>query len=495
MLLFSIDRNAKQPVYGQIIREISGRIESGEFESGSILPPSRRLAKSLGVNRSTVVWAYQELQAMGYIESTPGSYSIVRERPRTVHPGESNTSSLIDWNSIGNSRIIRKYKSLHRTKSAEGSVDWSFLELSPEFIPAKEFMKALHTVYNRKGPELFMYSDPMGDQELRRWVAGRLRTHSVSVTADDIIITHGAQQALDSLVIYFRAGGKKAAVEAPTYSKFLALLELYGMESVSIPMRSGGIDLAVLEDQLRSGEIAFVYTMPNFHNPTGISTSQEHRERLIALCERFRVPIIEDGFEEEMKYSGGVSLPIKSMDRNGIVIYVGTFSKILFAGLRVGYIAAPKECIDGLAAIQEAAVLSQNGLILAALAEFCENGGYDRQIRRIHRVFRKKMLLALNELTIKIRIPDVKISRPQGGYLIWIELFNCPLKDRQTQEIISRHKVGVMLTSICYRDEDHRPSIRLSIARMTDDEIREGSIRLGDALREIYQPEVVHEIH
>jgi len=149
---------------------------------------------------------------------------------------------------------------------------------------------------------------------------------------------------------------------------------------------------------LRKEKPALVYTMPTFHNPTGVSTDQAHRERLLSICEGHRIPVLEDAFEEEMKYFGKTTLPIKSMDKHQIVIYCGTFSKVLFPGVRIGWIAAERECIERLVAIRCFSDLAPNMILQAAMDEFCRNGYYDRHINRMHRTYRRRMQAAVRAL-------------------------------------------------------------------------------------------------
>lgn len=155
-----------------------------------------------------------------------------------------------------------------------------------------------------------------------------------------------------------------------------------------------------LDEQSRTG---LVYTMPSFQNPTGVCTSQAHRERLLVLCETHRVPILEDGFEEEMKYAGKVVLPLKSMDRHRIVVYCGTFSKVLFPGIRIGWVAADPECIERLVAIRRFGEVAPSAVLQAAMHEFCRDGSYDRHVARMHRVSRRRMQVALSALREHIR--------------------------------------------------------------------------------------------
>jgi DNA-binding transcriptional MocR family regulator len=245
-------------------------------------------------------------------------------------------------------------------------------------------------------------------------------------------------------------------------------------------MREDGMDLGHLERRLRRGNVALVYTMPNFQNPTGITTSQAHRERLLALCEEHCVPLVEDGFEEELKYMGHTVLPIKSMDRAGLVAYVGTFSKVIFPGLRVGWIAAHRDCIERLLAISRVSLLSGNVLTQAAVSHFCDQGSYEEHIRRVHKTYRGRMKTLLRSLRACMPA-GVTWSEPAGGYTLLLRVRSTVSEERV---LVDMRKAGVLLSpgSLYFPGRPDSPCFRLCIANLTEDLIEEGCRRLGRVL-------------
>jgi len=272
-------------------------------------------------------------------------------------------------------------------------------------------------------------------------------------------------------------------VEAPTYGMAHALLKLHEVEPIEVPLLEDGMDLDHLQGVLQDGRQRpkFVFTMPNFHNPTGVTTDQQHRERLLALCEAHRIPLVEDGFEEEMKYFGQAVLPVKSMDKKGVVLYVGTFSKVVFPGLRIGWIAAPREAIMRLNDIKHVACIAGNTLAQAAAAQFCASGEFAAYLRRIHRVYRRRMQVLLQGLLR--HMPDgVRWTRPAGGYTTWVSL-----KDRgiTQQELLERVKLEGVKVGPGSRYFANRPAathFRLSIACVDEKQIEIGCQRLGRAI-------------
>lgn len=246
-------------------------------------------------------------------------------------------------------------------------------------------------------------------------------------------------------------------------------------------MGEEGMELDRLEDVLVRDRPCLVFTMPNFQNPTGITMPQARRERMLRLCEEHAVPILEDGFEEEMKYFGQAVLPIKSMDARGIVLYVGTFSKVVFPGLRVGWIAAPKPVVEDLTEILRATCLAGNTLAQAAVARFVADGAYDQYLRRVHRAFRGRMQSLLKGL--EAHLPEgCTWTRPEGGYTVWLTL---PEEGRSEEDIVDRCRdLGVRVSpgQAYYPTPHPTPHLRLSISCLDEARIQEGCRRLGEAL-------------
>jgi DNA-binding transcriptional MocR family regulator len=295
-------------------------------------------------------------------------------------------------------------------------------------------------------------------------------------------VTNGAQQALDLLIRVFGRPGRSVVIEAPTYSLIIPLLRLNGAAATAVPMREDGMDLDRLSKVFEKNNVAFVYTMPNFQNPTGITTGHDHRARLLGLCRARRVPIVEDGFEEDMKYYGKVDLPIKSMDLGNVVIYVGTFSKALFPGLRVGWIAADRDCIRRLTAVKRLTDLTSNHLAQVFMHRFCEEGHYDKHLRRLHRAYRKRLDLTLQ--TMRETFPNsVTWTEPPGGYILWVKMPK-RLSRAELEAFLEPYGVIVSAGQNYFLGAAPSEHFRLCIARTDEVEIREGVGRLGRALRD-----------
>lgn len=482
MLLVALNPKNPLPAYRQICDQIIARVEDGTLRPGDRIPPTRELAESIGVHRSTVVRAYDEIRALGYLESRPGSYTTIRRRarpPATATQMESRTECAVTWSDLATKQVRTAHAAdveVHEVREYPNTIDFERLAADPSLAPTEDLRRCARIALAGTEASTLDYADPQGWRLLREVVSLRLRAHGISVSADEVLITSGAQHGLDLILRLLTTPGDRVIVEAPTYGMAHTLLRLHGVAALEVPMSDTGMELDALEETLQTTQARLIYTMPNFHNPTGVTTDQPHRERLLGLCERHNLPLVEDGFEEEMKYFGKAVLPIKSMDVNGLVLYVGTFSKVIFPGLRVGWIAAPQEAISLLTSIQHASSLAVNTLAQAIAERFTRRGEFELYLRRIHRVYRRRMQVMLAGLETYLP-PSIKWSRPAGGYTLWLTWEGTD--EDSACESLRRAGVRVAPGSRFFGTPEQLCHARLSIACVSESQIQEGCRRLG----------------
>ena len=492
MLLLKFDEKSRKPKYQQILEQIRQKIETRVLRPGEKLPSTRRLADKLGIHRSTVSIAYQELWALGFIDLRPGSCPRVRKRKQVVQAVNRTEKTVIDWEvaaSEESSTILQTYLSFHsgtNRKNGSSLINFRSLDMDRRLFPLETFRSCLNRAIKEQGIALLGYGDCAGFPPLREYIARRLQKHGISVTPEEILITNGSQHGIDLVFRMIASPGKTVVIESPTYDYMPPLLRFSGLRPIEVPVGHGGMDLSILEETIQKEHPVLIYTMPNFHNPTGISTGQAHRERLLSLSEMHRIPILEDGFEEEMKYFGKVVLPIKSMDRHHLVIYCGTFSKVLFPGLRIGWIAAARECIERLTAIRRYSEVSPGMILQAGIDEFCREGFYDRHISRMHRVFRKRMHAAIHALNRHISPEWAQWTEPNGGYLIWLKLKPVSSPSLDWKNLFASHGVEITPGKYFFYSENPGTYLRLSISTLNEEEIAEGVQRLSKALDHVY---------
>lgn len=486
MLLIEINQNKTTPIFIQIADEIKRLIDTGILTEGDKLPSSRKLSIKLGVHRSTVYKAYEELWAAGYIESQPGSYSTVRKSMASVKTDKNNNYEQLDWSSKVKKDFMQYYQQNDQTLLTKESKNCiNFLPLSPdtELIPSDNLRKSINHVMNTQGPSLLQYNSVDGYEPLKNYLVKQINFHGINATEKEIILTNGVQHSLEILVSLLMQKDACIVVEEPTYASALELFKLAHVKVIAIPT-DNGIDLKKLEKVLHSKKVAFVYTMPNFHNPLSVSSSISHREQLLKLCEQYDTIIVEDGFEEELKYYGKAIPPIKSMDKTGNVIYLGTFSKILFPGLRIGWINASEELINYIRTFKRTTQISDNYLIQASIHHFCE-AYLTSHLNRLHRVYRKRMTVATKAIR-KYLNPDVfNYENPMGGYTFWFQLIQKKLTENQIIDLLKQQQVLVTPGSKFYINPMKTVSFRVSIAHTNEQQIETGIQRMGEALNQI----------
>ena len=477
----SLERDSqrdRRPVYRQIADQIRAQIEAERLVAGSRLPPIRNLARDLGVNRDTVALAYESLAQAGMVESAVGRGTFVVEMPAA--PG---SESLFEPKfAATTNRLMNFERGRPRFGSADAAVPMHSLIPDPALYPLDAFRRALNRALQEGGPELLLYGTPQGDPTLREILAGRLSRAGIEVGPEELVLCHGASQGISLALRLFASPGDVVALEDPTYNNVLAAALGLGLDVAAIPMREGGMDLAVLERTLARPEVKVLYTMPTFHNPMGTTTPLAHRRAVLDTARRHGVPIIEDGYEMDLRFTGRSLPPLAGLDSGGIVVHLFSFSKSLFPGARVGAITARSRTIDALLALKQASDLSDALPLQAALASFVSSGEYDRHLTKLRRVLRGRRDALLEAL--EREMPEgTTWTLPEGGYQVWVELPEMiDTRDLLTDAV----GAGVLFAPGSQFHHDGRASrcLRLTFAMAEAEDLRLGVARLGRCVRD-----------
>jgi 2-aminoadipate transaminase len=359
---------------------------------------------------------------------------------------------------------------------------------APELFPVDEYRRAFEWVLESDGAQALQYGPSEGYRPLRMLIAERLCGMGMPCVGDDILITNGSQQALDLVGKILLNPGDGVLVEKPTYLGALQAFNQYQASYTVVPMDDDGMRVDEVERALsrqaadRSAPpIKFIYALPNFQNPTGRTMSLERRRHLVQLGSHFGVPIVEDDPYGELRYEGQALPTLKSLDTDGSVIYLGTFSKILAPGFRLGWVLASPEAIEGLLHGKQPADLHTGMAQQMATYEVARNGFVDRHVERIKDFYRERrdvMLLAIEE-----HFPsDAHYTRPAGGLFVWAEL--PPHID--TRELLIeaiQDKVAFVPGQGFHPDHSGTNTMRLNFSNVPPDQLREGVRRLGQAIQ------------
>lgn len=458
-------------------------IDDGSLAAGFRLPSSRTLAQTLRVSRTSVVAAYEELWSCGYIDTRQSAYSYVRDI--NTNPSFSMNDEILSDEKLNSSRIdfLKKEKSLYYNSSC---IDMMSLFPDERTYPVKEMKKCYREVLERYGEKLFTYADKQGYQPLRLYLSQRLKTIGIKVDAQDILITNGTQNSLDLIMRMFKKPHQRIAFESPTYANFLSLLKLHGYEYFEVPLKNKQFDYKTFEKEvITNNNFSFIYLIPDFQNPTGLTMSKNERNNILQVCKENDIFIVEDAYEEEMKYLGKIPLPLKSYDSTGNVIYCGSFSKILFPGIRISWIAAKKSIIEKLTYIKRLSDLSSNLINQVAIYEFCKNGYYEKHINQMHRIYKKRMAFFINHIEKHVQPGKIELIVPEGGYTLWISIIKSRFSADEVYALFFNKGLMVSPGKIFFHDDSDSLSFRLSVARLNEEELEAAAKILSEVLEDV----------
>ena len=363
---------------------------------------------------------------------------------------------------------------------------------APDVFPVEDFNAACQRVLQENGPQALQYGTTEGYTPLREMIARHTNRYGINIAPDNILITSGSQQALDLIGKVFINRGDRILVEDPTYLGALQAWNAYGAEYVTVPMDEDGMITDALEAALRSGP-KFIYVLPNFQNPTGVTLSLERRKKLVELADRYGVPIIEDDPYGQLRYEGEHLPSVVTLDnefrRNGDahyrgnVIYLSTFSKTLAPGLRLAWVVAPSEVIRKLVQAKQGADLHTSTFAQMVTYEVAHGGFLDRHIWLIRRVYgerRNLMLEAMDEFFPS----EVTWTRPKGGLFLWGTM----PETLQSAEVLKRaieQNVAFVPGAPFYALGGGTNTMRINFSYATPEKMLIGIERLGKVLREM----------
>src|ERR1035438_4625067 len=411
----SFDPQSGVPIYRQLGSYLQRLIESGELRSGDRLPPTRELAGQLGLNRTTISAAYEILEATGLIKGEVGRGSY-------VCGGQERSGESLNWQ-----RVLTASVSTSAGSAASGVINFSSSRPSEKLFPVEEFRECCREVLDSRNlKSLMQLGSPGGYEPLRRYLLDRAVQTGIARDSDDILITNGCQQALDLLRRALVRPGEKVALEEPVYpglkNLFLeARAELIGLPtgtSSGASSNDEGIGLYAVERAFEAGAKVLVVT-PSFQNPTGATMPAAHRAEICRMDRIAGVVVIESDIYSELAYDIGSSLPrLKELDSD--VILLGSFSKIAFPGIRVGWIVAPRPVIARATELKQLADLHTDHLSQAFLLRFAESGKLARH-QAVVIAAAKEKLRALDQ-SCRRYLADCTWKVPGGGMNMWIDL-------------------------------------------------------------------------
>ncbi|MGE8203005.1 PLP-dependent aminotransferase family protein [Heyndrickxia sp. NPDC080065] len=474
-----LNKSSSIPLHKQIYEYIKRKIMNGEWSVGTRIPPQRDLAEKFQVNRSTIVYALGELAADGLIESKVGKGTVV----------VNNTWSLMastpppDWNSYVKSGFyhpnIQMIQEINKAESNPNIIRLGTGELSPKLLPTEK-MKQIFM--SKSSTKLSLgYSEPKGSIFLREIISEYLKSKGIDASPSSILIVSGGLQALQLISFGLLHRDSTIFLESPSYLHSIHVFQSAGMNLLGISMDDEGIQTEEIGRLKRQHNGALLYTIPSFHNPTGILMSSNRRMELLNVCKKERLPIIEDDVYGDLCFERIPPNPLKSLDNQGLVLYMGSMSKTLGPGLRIGWIVGPEPVIDRLSDIKMQTDYGSSSLSQFAVAEWLSSGQYHEHIKKIRTelTYRRDFTLAILNKYFK---ELATWNKPKGGFYIWLTIH----KHISVYKLFEKAlKEGILLNPGNIYDRNDQHHLRISYAYAPLHQLEKGLIRIAELIQDL----------
>lgn len=501
-----LDRQASQPIYLQIRDRIQHLIRTGHLPPNSQLPSIRSLASTIKVNKLTVIEAYSVLEADGLVHAKQGAGYFINSAEAVTSDNRADVvlldksgerksaaqkSDISPYNrerfnpkqqvilpKEGTNSFTEIYYAAIQAHNQEDTVDFSLGFPQPTGTEdlqriARRAMKEAHVFFDQ--------GDPKGEIALRRQIAQLLMQQGLDVLPESLIVTSGSMQALALLADHFLEKGDRVIIEAPTYHGFISVLQQRGAQIIGIPMTSAGMNLELLSQYLESHQPKLIYTISTLHNPTGITTESAHRRQLLSLAQAHNCLIIEDNAYEPLSFEP-TPPPIKAFDTSDQVIYVGTFSKTLMPGLRVGYMSVTGAQNSEITKRKLLHDFHLSNASQAIVKEYLASGHYRRRLKKIRRLHCDCLDHMLRLLTQYLP-PQVTWTVPKGGTFLWLHLPDS-ISLSELNRRAAAQKVLLCAGSAFFPVQSSYPALRLNFS--LPKEATERGIRvLGEIVDEL----------
>lgn len=354
---------------------------------------------------------------------------------------------------------------------------------APELFPVEEMKKISTLVLEEAGTAALQYSTTEGFQPLREHIADRMNSkNKTNVNKDDILITNGSQQGLDFAGKVFLDEGDVVLCESPSYLGALNAFKAYSPKFIEIPTDKNGMIMEELEKVLATTErVKMIYVIPDFQNPTGRTWPLERRKKFMEIIEKYEIPVVEDNPYGELRFEGENLPSLKSMDKKGLIIFLGSFSKIFCPGYRIGWTCASHEILQKFIFVKQGADLQASTISQREVSKFMDIYDLDAHVEKLKEVYSRRRDLMLK--TMKEELPEgLEYTHPEGGLFTWVELPG-NLNSKVIMEDCVKNNVAYVPGGSFFPNGGKENCFRLNYSTATDDQIVEGIKRLGVVLR------------
>lgn len=464
----SLNKESSQPLYIQLFEQLNDLILQGILPEDYKLPTIRELGRDLEVNNITVVNAYKLLEEhkLIYKKVGSGSYVLPIEEKLNINNAVSNEDDRQEYD----------------YNAEEGYIDFATASPDPRLFPMTDFKKAINDVIERDGGNAFMYHDSRGYLPLRSSIADYLSKKEIEVGPEDVYIISGAQQGIDIIAKALLTNGDYVFVESPTYTGAAAVFKSRGARIVEIPLQNDGPDMKELEKLLQVIKPKFMYTMPNFQNPTGCSYSERKKKHLLLLCKKYKLLVVEDDYSGDLSYIEKPATPLKAYDKTDSVIYIKSFSKIFMPGLRVAFLIIPERIKKIIASAKYMTDISTSGFMQRVLDLYLNRNILDEHIKYMKKEYGLRYFEAVRAAKKYLR--GALFNQPYGGLNLWIRLPE-GIDSSKLYERCKKDMVLITPGTIFLKGKEGEQHIRISFSGVDVPDITKGIAIIGNAIEEI----------
>jgi len=480
--LSDVRRDGEGSLTQQLVDRFAAAIESGELAPGEKLPPTRRLAAEVGVNHLTAARVYRRLAELGYVTASVGRGTFVR----TLAPA-AQVEHGDDWQvyalprrefSYGEQVLADAFSRIDEEDTISLATGWP----SPRSYPTAELARITAQVFEEEGGRAISYLGAEGLYELRELLALRGIDRGFAGAPNEIVVTSGAQQAINIAARAVIEPGDVAVVESPTFIGMLSNLRAAGARVIGVPVDGNGLDVEALERLLARHEVKVVGLQTASQNPTGRDLSPERRERLAELAVERNFFVLEDRVYADVRFEGVGVRPLREL-APAHVIYVNSLSKVVGGGLRVGWAAARGPVLERLAMLKLETDFHTPSLVQHIAARYLASGAYDRHVESTLPFYRERRDALLGALERHLA-GEYHADPPHGGHHVWVTLTR-PVEERALYSEAFRHGVTFTPGGAVTAERRSQTALRLSFSLLDPPQLEEGVRRLARALREV----------
>jgi DNA-binding transcriptional MocR family regulator len=465
--------------YVEVAERIESLIGKRVLKIGDKLLSVRALSKEQGISLSTSFQAYYHLESKGLIEARPQSGYYVKYSPEHTFDLPKVCEPTDDVLPVSVDDMIN---SVYRDLNAKGIVNFSVAIPSIKLLPTAKLNKALMQVVRESPSSLIHYEHVQGNVELRKQIARQSFNWGGTPGEDDIVITAGAVEALALCIKAVTKPGDAVAIENPTYYAIFQVMESHGLKVVEIPTDpTTGVDLHYLEQAIPRFNIKACLFVNTFNNPLGSCMPDDKKKKLVEMLAKKEIPLIEDDIYGELYFGKTRPKTCKSFDKKGLVLHCASFSKSLAPGYRIGW-AIPGRFKEKVIRLKRMHSVSTNTVTQAAIANFLANGRYELHLRHLRKALHTQSLRYLQAIS-EYFPEDTCITRPQGGFTLWIEL-NPKISAYKLHKKALKYNIGIAPGPIFSTQGKFENCFRLSYGEPWNEKIEEGIKTLGKLIRE-----------